>query len=126
MIEFIDKTSEQAGTPINRENLMAMQGFIKTKTYPPTKNELGEEQIIQINVETGEQLITTFKLNGQIEFKTDNRGLFEYSLVSMQNYGLKFIEVYLDLHKTDIVNIETEYEKKFSPFGPIYKIVVEY
>ena len=66
------------------------------------------------------------KLNGQIEFKTDNRGLFEYSLVSMQNYGLKFIEVYLDLHKTDIFNIETEYEKKFSPFGPIYKIVVEY
>ena len=66
------------------------------------------------------------KLNGQIELKTDNRGLFEYSLVSMQNYGLKFIEVYLDLHKTDIFNIETEYEKKFSPFGPIYKIVVEY
>lgn len=66
------------------------------------------------------------KENGQIEFKTDNRGLFEYSLVSMQNYGLKFIEVYLDLHKTDVFNIETEYEKKFSPFGPIYKIIVEY
>lgn len=64
--------------------------------------------------------------NGQIEFKTDNRGLFEYSLVSLQNYGLKFIEVYLDLHKADIFNVETEYEKKFSPFGPIYKIVVEY
>ena len=46
------------------------------------------------------------KENGQIEFKTDNRGLFEYSLVSMQNYGLKFIEVYLDLHKTDVFNIE--------------------
>lgn len=66
------------------------------------------------------------KENGRIEFKTDNRGLFEYSLVSMQNYGLKFIEVYLDLHKTDVFNIETEYEKKFSPFGPIYKIIVEY
>lgn len=66
------------------------------------------------------------KENGQIEFKTDNRGLFEYSLVSMQNYGLKFIEVYLDLHKTDAFNIETEYEKKFSPFGPIYKIIVQY
>ena len=66
------------------------------------------------------------KEHGQIEFKTDNRQLFEYSLVSMQNYGLKFIDVYLDLHKTDIFNIETEYERKFSPFGPIYKIVVEY
>ena len=64
--------------------------------------------------------------NGQIEFKTDNRGLFEYSLISLQNYGLQFNEVYLDLHKTDIFIVETEYEKKFSPFGPIYKIVVEY
>ncbi|MBR2784611.1 MAG: tRNA (guanosine(46)-N7)-methyltransferase TrmB [Clostridia bacterium] len=64
--------------------------------------------------------------HGEIEFKTDNRGLFEYSLVSMQNYGLRFKEVYLDLHQTDVFNIETEYEKKFSPFGPIYKIIVEY
>ncbi len=79
---------------------------------------------------TNEKFLVEYKKvikeNGQIEFKTDNRGLFEYSLVSMQNYGLKFIEVYLDLHKNDIFNIETEYEKKFSEFGPIYKIVVEY
>ena len=66
------------------------------------------------------------KEHGEIEFKTDNRGLFEYSLVSMQNYGLRFKEVYLDLHQTNVFNIETEYEKKFSPFGPIYKIIVEY
>ena len=69
MVEFIDKTSEQSGTPINRENMMAIQGFVSTQTLPPTKNELGEEQIIQINTETNEQLITTFKLNGQIEEK---------------------------------------------------------
>lgn len=67
MIDFIDKTTEQNGTPINRKNLMAMQGFIATETYPPTENELGEKQIIQTNVETNEQLITTFKLNGQIK-----------------------------------------------------------
>lgn len=73
-----------------------------------------------------EQYKKVLKEHGQIEFKTDNRQLFEYSLVSMQNYGLKFIDVYLDLHKTDLFNIETEYERKFSPFGPIYKIVVEY
>ena len=60
-----------------------------------------------------------------LEFKTDNRGLFEYSLVSMQNFGFKFIEVYLDLHKTDIPNVVTEYEEKFSRFGPIYKLVVK-
>ena len=32
MVDFIDKTSEQSGTPINRENLMAMQGFIGMTT----------------------------------------------------------------------------------------------
>ncbi len=61
---------------------------------------------------------------GIIEFKTDNRILFEYSLVSMQNFGFKFLNVYLDLHKTDVDNIMTEYEKKFSENGPIYKLVV--
>lgn len=32
MVDFKDKTSEENGTPINRENLMAMQGFI-SKEY---------------------------------------------------------------------------------------------
>ena len=32
MKEFIDKTSEQDGTPINRENLMAVQGFVDGAT----------------------------------------------------------------------------------------------
>lgn len=66
------------------------------------------------------------KKDGIIEFKTDNRGLFEYSLVSMQNFGMEFIEVYLDLHKTEVFNVETEYENKFSPFGPIYKLVAKF
>lgn len=28
MIDFIDKTSESNGTPLNRKNLMAVQGFV--------------------------------------------------------------------------------------------------
>ena len=84
-----------------------------------TKRRLTHENFLNVYKEL-------LKEHGEIEFKTDNRGLFEYSLVSMQNYGLKFKEVYLDLHQTDVFNIETEYEKKFSPFGPIYKIIVEY
>ena len=66
------------------------------------------------------------KQNGIIEFKTDNRLLFEFSLVSMQNFGMNFTEVYLDLHKTDIFNIVTEYENKFSVNGPIYKLVANF
>ena len=65
----LNDSAEVEGTPINRKTLMAMQGFVATKTYPTTKNKLGGEQIIQINTETNEQLITTFKSNGQIEEK---------------------------------------------------------
>lgn len=52
--------------------------------------------------------------------KTDNIDLFAYSLKSLNNYGYTFEEVSLDLHKTDIFNIKTEYEEKFSNLG--YKI----
>lgn len=58
-----------------------------------------------------------------VEFKTDNRKLFEFSLASIANYGFEFLEVYLDLHSEDISNVVTEYEEKFSKFGPIYKLV---
>lgn len=34
MVDFIDKTSENNGTPLNRKNMMAIQGFIaKTTTF---------------------------------------------------------------------------------------------
>lgn len=32
MRDFIDKTSEQDGTPLNRDNLMGMQGFDNVTT----------------------------------------------------------------------------------------------
>lgn len=73
-----------------------------------------------------EKYKNVLKENGVIEFKTDNRLLFEFSLVSMQNFGMTFTEVYLDLHKTDIFNIVTEYENKFSVYGPIYKLVANF
>lgn len=38
MIEFIDKTSEIPGTPINRKNLMALQGFKNQTTEIDEKN----------------------------------------------------------------------------------------
>ncbi|MDF7638518.1 tRNA (guanosine(46)-N7)-methyltransferase TrmB [Lactobacillus sp. ESL0791] len=64
---------------------------------------------------------------GQIEFKTDNAGLFAYSLLSMNNFGMKFNFVSVDLHheKPEILaqNIETEYEHKFAAKGnPIYAL----
>lgn len=56
--------------------------------------------------------------SGELVFKTDNRGLFEYSLVSFSNYGMVLKEVSLDLHQlNDPENIMTEYEEKFSAKG---------
>ena len=62
--------------------------------------------------------------NGEIHFKTDNRGLFEYSLVSMNEYGMALKYVSLDLHANmPEDNIMTEYEEKFSKLGqPIYRL----
>ncbi|CAJ1185154.1 tRNA (guanine-N(7)-)-methyltransferase [Companilactobacillus paralimentarius DSM 13238 = JCM 10415] len=60
------------------------------------------------------------KDDGYLQFKTDNQGLFEYSLISMNNFGMKFDEISLDLHNDEVLNaknIETEYEKKFSKKG---------
>ena len=66
--------------------------------------------------------------DGHLEFKTDNRGLFEYSLTSLNNYGMVFDQVWLDLHQTPDVedNVMTEYEEKFSSLGnPIYKLITQ-
>ncbi|KYG26665.1 tRNA (guanosine(46)-N7)-methyltransferase TrmB [Alkalihalobacillus trypoxylicola] len=54
------------------------------------------------------------KSDGEIHFKTDNQGLFEYSLHSFSKYGMTLNQISLDLHNSDIEgNIMTEYEEKF-------------
>lgn len=49
--------------------------------------------------------------------KTDNDDLFQYSVESIKNYGYNLEEISYDLHSTDIPNIKTEYEEKFSNMG---------
>lgn len=56
-----------------------------------------------------------FKKKPVIEMKTDNRGFFEFSLISFNNHGYKINDISLDLHHSKIENnIMTEYERKFS------------
>src|SRR5699024_9731316 len=58
------------------------------------------------------------KKDGQIHFKTDNQGLFEYSLESMSAFGMTFDLINLNLHENEPEeNIRTEYEDKFSNRG---------
>ncbi|MFD2213610.1 tRNA (guanosine(46)-N7)-methyltransferase TrmB [Metabacillus endolithicus] len=65
---------------------------------------------------------------GEIHFKTDNQGLFEYSLISFSEYGLRLKYISLDLHKSDFEgNVMTEYEEKFSEKGQrIYRVEAKY
>ena len=60
MIEFIDKTSEQEGTPINRDNLKAMQGFIANNTIFNADGSITETN------SKGEVLTTVFNEDGSI------------------------------------------------------------
>lgn len=66
---------------------------------------------------------------GIVEFKTDNRSLFEFSLESVEEAGWKLLNHTFDLHHDDDMNqgnIMTEYEEKFSSMGnPIHKLVAE-
>ncbi|WP_080146122.1 tRNA (guanosine(46)-N7)-methyltransferase TrmB [Marinilactibacillus piezotolerans] len=68
---------------------------------------------------------TVLDEDGELHFKTDNQGLFEYSLISFSQKGMVLKELYLDLHNSDVEgNIMTEYEEKFSKKGNrIYKTV---
>lgn len=65
-----------------------------------------------------------------IEFKTDNRGLFEYSLIIFNEQKYKFLDLSLNLHEhakeNNLTVITTEYEDRFSQMGnPIYFVKVE-
>lgn len=68
------------------------------------------------------------KKGGEIHFKTDNQGLFEFSLISFSEYGLQLKFLSLDLHNGAFEgNIMTEYEEKFSQKGQrIYRVEAKY
>lgn len=67
------------------------------------------------------------KPEGTIEFKTDNKGLFDFSMEEFPANGWKINAFTTDLHKDASMNqgnIMTEYEEKFSAMGnPIYKLI---
>ncbi|MFC4355874.1 tRNA (guanosine(46)-N7)-methyltransferase TrmB [Chryseomicrobium palamuruense] len=65
---------------------------------------------------------------GEVHFKTDNRGLFEYSLISTTDFGMQLKLVSLDLHAEEPEeNVRTEYEEKFAAKGqPIYRLEAKF
>lgn len=64
--------------------------------------------------------------DGRVEFKTDNRELFDFSLEQAELAGWKTDEVTYDLHHSiyNENNVMTEYEERFSAQGnPIHRLV---
>lgn len=65
---------------------------------------------------------------GELEFKTDNRALFDFAVEELAPAGWKARVITRDLHKDAALmegNVMTEYEEKFSARGnPIYKYVI--
>lgn len=59
------------------------------------------------------------KKDGLLRFKTDNVGLFDFSLEEFEAFGAEIIWQTRDLHnsKKNIDNVMTEYEKNFSEKG---------
>jgi tRNA (guanine-N7-)-methyltransferase len=72
---------------------------------------------------------TLLKEGGLLRLKTDNEGLFDFSLEEFEAFGLKFEFVTRDLHHSEKNegNVMTEYEKNFSDKGqPIYSAHVRF
>lgn len=66
------------------------------------------------------------KKEGEVEFKTDNRTLFDFSLEETKLAGWELRAVTFDLHQSEYLagNVMTEYEERFVAMGnPIHKMV---
>lgn len=71
------------------------------------------------------QYETILKTGGELQMKTDNASLFEFSLLQFQNAGWPLREISVDYrrtpHEEDVI---TEYEKRFLTLDqPIYRAV---
>ncbi len=80
---------------------------------------------------TAESFLNIYKYllkeDGVIEFKTDNKKLFEYSIITMSEAGFVCLDINLNLHEEENPEIiTTEYEEKFKSFkNTIYYLKVK-
>ena len=72
---------------------------------------------------------TILKKDGLVEFKTDNKPLFDFSVEEVKEAGWNLKEVTYDLHNDKRLNegnVMTEYEERFSQAGnPICKLIAD-
>lgn len=76
----------------------------------PKKRHAKRRLTSKVFLEKYDKLFTDKRV---IEMKTDNDDLFDYSLISFEEYGYKII----DINRNHISDITTEYEDKFTKKG---------
>lgn len=70
---------------------------------------------------------TVLAPGGIIEFKTDNEGLFDFSVESAKEAGWEITVLTRDLYRSAYAegNVQTEYEERFAILGkPIFKMII--
>ena len=76
-----------------------------------------------------ERYQTVLKKGGILRFKTDNVGLFDFSLEEFEAMGLEMTDLTRDLHNSPLNegNVMTEYERAWSEKGfPIHAVTVRF
>ena len=90
-------------------------------TFPSFKRRLESRQFLA-------RYNQILKKDGTIEFKTDNRALFDFALEEVEAAGWTLNEKTFDLHadaRLNEGNVMTEYEERFSAQGnPICKYII--
>ena len=132
---------EEAGTVLKNLYYMSMDARFLSEVFSagevdtiylnfsdpwPKKRQANRRLTSPVFLKLYEQVLSG---DGHIEFKTDNRDLFDYSLESFQENGWDILAKSFDLHHDETLsegNIMTEYEEKFSAKGnPICKCIAK-
>ena len=141
LIRALEKyDSEEFGKPEN-VRFLCMDAFQLPEVFAP-----GEIEKIYLNFSDpwpkarhSRRRLTSTRFLGQyekvlpekgiVEFKTDNRALFDFSLESVEEAEWSLLGHTFDLHHNEEMNqgnIMTEYEEKFSAMGnPIHKLIAK-
>ncbi len=142
LIRAIDKIEEsfETGEPITNVRFLRLEAETLTEVF-----EKGEIDRVYLNfsdpwpkarhakrrLPSGEFLqrySRVLKEEGIVEFKTDNRELFDFALEAIEGSDFVLEACTFDLHKDEKMNagnIMTEYEERFSAKGnPICKYII--
>ena len=116
----LKKEKEEAAAKTSKKAAKGSEG--ETKEADITIDS-SKRTISDINIQR-KKYEKIFKGDPEIHQKTDNQGLYIYSLMSYSENGYVLSDITFDLHKDKEDIITTEYEDKFSSKGmPIYSVV---